>query len=331
MHRRIEQAYRHRQALHRPEDSLEIGTLDRQQPVECGLALLQVFGQDHFLHDRQAIGAVEHALGANQADSHGAEFARADCILRRIGVGHDLEFRHFVRPSEERGHFLRELRFHGRHFAGVDMPGAAVDGDHVALMQRGFADDGAARSVVDHDLLAAGNAGFAHAARDHRGMGGLAAAAGENALRPENRDVLRLGFLAYQDHLLARVAARLGGVGVEHDLARGRAGRGGSRAPGICRGNSATVAAPAIAPASAARCAVTHALGNQSFVEHFDRAAHHAAGIHLAVAALQAVQRAALDGEFEILDFAVMRLKLLVQPTTGGRSPAFPVPSRRSA
>ena len=54
-------------------------------------------------------------------------------------------------------------------------------------------------------------------------------------------------------------------------------------------------------------------LGNQPFVEHFHRGAHHGAGVHLAVAGLQAVERALLDGELEILHFVVMRLQPVVQ------------------
>ena len=54
-------------------------------------------------------------------------------------------------------------------------------------------------------------------------------------------------------------------------------------------------------------------LGDQAFLEHLHRGAHHALGIHLAVAGLQAVKRAALDGELEVLHFLVMRLEAVVQ------------------
>ena len=52
------------------------------------------------------------------------------------------------------------------------------------------------------------------------GMGGLAAAAGQDALRLEEAvDVFRLGFFAHQDDLFAGQATRFRRVGVEHDLA----------------------------------------------------------------------------------------------------------------
>ena len=146
-------------------------------------------------------------------------FARAGRVLRRVGVGHHLQPRHAVRPREQGDHFAGERRLHRRHFAGVDMAGAPVDGDDVALVERGLADDRIARLVVDDDLLATGNTGFAHAARHHRGVGCLAAAARQDSLRLEEAvDVFRLGFLAHQYDFFAGAAACLGGVGVENDF-----------------------------------------------------------------------------------------------------------------
>ena len=91
VHRRIEQAHRDGQSLHRLEDALEVGALYRQQAIQRGLALFLRFGQDHFLHDGQAVGAVEHAFGAAQADTHRAEFACAGRIAGCVGIRHHLE------------------------------------------------------------------------------------------------------------------------------------------------------------------------------------------------------------------------------------------------
>ena len=43
--------------------------------------------QDHLLHDRQALVAEEHVLGAAEADALGAELARPGGVGRRVGVG----------------------------------------------------------------------------------------------------------------------------------------------------------------------------------------------------------------------------------------------------
>jgi len=125
-------------SLHRLEDALEVRALYRQQAVERRLAVLDRFREDHFLHDRQAIGAVEHALGAHQAYSGGAELARAGRVLRRVGIGHHLQPRRLVGPGEQHDHFPGKRRLHGRHFSRVDMAGAAIDGDDVAFVQRWF-------------------------------------------------------------------------------------------------------------------------------------------------------------------------------------------------
>ena len=107
------------------------------------------------------------------------------------------------------------------------MPGAAVDSNDVAFLQCGFTDSGIAQMVVDHDLVATRNARLAHAARHHGGMRGLAATAGQNALRLEKTvNIFRLGFLAHQDDFFAGATARFGSVGIKHDFAGGRPGRG---------------------------------------------------------------------------------------------------------
>ena len=46
---------------------------------------------------------------------------------------------------------------------------------------------------------------------------------------------------------------------------------------------------------------------------HLDRGAHHGRRVHLAVARLQAVERAALDGELEVLHLAVVPLEAVAQ------------------
>ena len=50
--RRVEQPDRDRQARHRLEDPLEVGPLERQQPVERRAPAVLVVGEDHLAHDR---------------------------------------------------------------------------------------------------------------------------------------------------------------------------------------------------------------------------------------------------------------------------------------
>ena len=83
---RVEQPDRDRVARHRPQDALEVGLLERQQPVERAAAAGLVGGHDHLAHHGEPLVAEEHVLGAAQADPLGAELARPDRILGRVGV-----------------------------------------------------------------------------------------------------------------------------------------------------------------------------------------------------------------------------------------------------
>ena len=78
--------------------------------------------------------------------------------------------------------------------------------------------------VVDADRAGAGDAGLAHAARHHRGVRGHAATGGEDTFGGMHAvDVFRRGLHPHQDDLVA-LGPQFGGfVGVEHDLAGGRA------------------------------------------------------------------------------------------------------------
>ena len=169
---------------------------------------------------------------------------------------------------------------------------------------------------VDRDRIAAGDARLAHASRDDRGMRGLAAAARQDALRREEAvDVLGLGLLAHEDHALARAAALLRGVRVEHDAARRRARRcrqalGQRRAS--CAGSSVRHEQLLEQQrVDAGRAPVLRAISPS--LAHLDRRGHHRARVHLAVAGLQAVEPAALDRELEVLHFLVVRLEPVAQ------------------
>ena len=90
VHRRIEEAHGDRQPGHRYEYALEVGALDRQQLGERDAALGKRVGEDHLLHDRQALRVVEHALGPAESDAHCAVCAGAGGVTGRVGIGHDL-------------------------------------------------------------------------------------------------------------------------------------------------------------------------------------------------------------------------------------------------
>ena len=313
--RRIQQAHRDRARRHHLEQVLEIAALYRQQVVQCGYAVLGIVGEDHLHHHGQPLGGVEHAFGTAQADTHRAVVAGLLRRLRRVGIGHDLQHRYLIRPFQQGIQFRGELRFDRRDLSQVDVAGAAVDGDDVTLVQYLVTDLRLAIANIDRDAFRAGHAGLAHAAGDDRGMRGLAAAAGEDALGGEKAvNVFGLGFLAHQDDLLAGTAQQFRTVGVKGHGTGGTAWRGGQalchRVDTVGRVEHGVQQLFQFLGIDAQQRLVT---GYQAFCDHFHRGAHPRRGVHLAVAGLQAVERAFLDGVFKVLYFAVMRFQAVAQ------------------
>ena len=69
MQRRVDQADDDRAAVHGLEQAVEVRALEGQQLVQGRGALRADLGQDHALHDGQALRLEEHVLGAAQADA----------------------------------------------------------------------------------------------------------------------------------------------------------------------------------------------------------------------------------------------------------------------
>ena len=312
---RIQQTDRHRSRCHDLEDALEVLALHRQQLVQCLLPVFGAVGDDHLDDNRQPFRIVEHALGAAQADPHGTVFQCPVGVLRRVGVGHDLQTGGLVRPAQQGLEFRGKVRLDHGDLAEVDIAGGAVDGDQVALADGVPADKGLAHLHVDVDALGAGDTGFAHAPRDHRGVRRLAAAGCQDALGGKKTvDVFRLGLLAQQDDALSSAPLLFGAVGIEDRVSDCRAGRGRQAARHRCMRHGR------VQPREqqllehirldAQQCLLPV---DETLAGHVHRGANQCRGIHLAVAGLQAVEAPLLDGEFEVLHLPVMGLQPLAQ------------------
>ena len=227
--RRIEQPHGDGQPGHDLEQLLEIGALHRQDLGERGAAPGGVFGEDHLAHGEDALGVEEHVLGAAQADALGAELARLTCIARGVGVGAHAQPALGVGPAHERGEGAGQLRLAHLGAADDHLPGAAVDGDDVALVQRRASRPACVPALASmRSAPAPDTHGPAHATRHDRGVAGGAAARREDADGGVHAvDVLGARLGAHEDDLAAARALGLGVVGGEDDLARGRAGRSG--------------------------------------------------------------------------------------------------------
>ena len=182
MQRRVEQPHRDGQAVHGVEDVEEVGLLGGPQPLEGGRLLVGRVGEDHRPHDRQAVLAEEHVLGAAEADALGAEVAGDLGVLAGVGVGphRELALPDAVGPAEDDVELGRRLGVGQRHGAEHDLAGGAVEGDGVALGHG----DAAGGELVAGDLhrVGADDRGDAPAAGDHGGVAHEAAACGEDAL-----------------------------------------------------------------------------------------------------------------------------------------------------
>ncbi len=161
-------------------------------------------------------------------------------VFGRVGVRADPQPAQAVGPLEHRLEVLVDLRRNERHAPEDDAAGAAVDRQQVAFRELVAVDGGDPRVHVNGQPLAAGHARLAHPPRDDGGVRGHPAVRGEHTLRLEQAvDVVGSRLPADEDHRLARLAELLRAAGVEHDLARGGAGRrvepGGDHLDGCLR------------------------------------------------------------------------------------------------
>src|SRR5205807_942581 len=138
-------------------------------------ARVRVGGQDHPLHDGQAVLLHEHVLGPAEPDALGAEAARPDGVVRIVAVRPYPETAHGVRPLQQLVQLAADLRLDHGHGAGDDVAGRPVDGELVAF-EDGLAAGGERASFqVDLHRLGTGDAGLAHTAGDHGGVRGTPA------------------------------------------------------------------------------------------------------------------------------------------------------------
>ena len=314
--RRIEQANRHRQAVHDLEQGGEIAALHRQQLVERGATAFLVVGENHLTHGDDAVALEEHVFGAAKADALGAELPRRSGVGRRIGVGAHLHTTRLVRPFHQLAKVARKLGLQHRHRALDHLTGRAVHRDDVALLEDLRPDAHRAAIVVDADRARARDAGLAHTTRHDGGVRGHAAACGENAFGSVHPvDVFRAGLDAHQNDLVTGRFELLRFIRVEDDLARGRARR--SRQAGrhdLALGLGVDGGMQQLIERGWLDAQHGFLLRDQAFVGHVYRDLQRRLGGALAIAGLQHPQLAALDREFQVLHVAIMRFQQVGDP-----------------
>ena len=313
MQGRIKEPDGDRQPLHDGEDLDEVGLLHGQDLRQGRAPAGFVVRQDHLADGLDALVVEEHVLGPAQADALGAELARGARVQRGLRIGPDLQAPEAVGPSHEGGEVAGQLGLDHLDRAGQHIPAAAIHRDDLARPDAPAANMEDTGLLVDPDIPGARDAGPPHAAGDHGGVAGHAAARRDNAAgRMHAVDVLGAGLLADEDHRLAGAAPALGLVGVEDDHARGRPRRGRQAgreevagAGGVDGGVQELVEAGRIDPHDRFLPA------DQALGGHVDRHLQGGLGGALPVAGLQHVEPALLDRELHVLHVAVVPLEPL--------------------
>ena len=315
VYRRIKQPDGHGQSRHGFQQAFEVGTLNRQQAIERQLTLRLIFGDDHFQHDGQTVAGVEHAFGPAQPDAFCTQLQGAFGVIRRIGIRHHGQPGFLVCPCQQHIQLGSDFGFKGSDDPKINHARGTVDGDDIAFMNDRLAYGRLAQHDVDFDAFSSGHTGLAHPARDHCGMRSLPATAGQNAARcKKSVYIFRLGLFTHQDDRLAGLALLLGAVRIEDGMP-GCGTRRSRQTLGQRLGTGIRVQAREQHLRETFRRDTQQCLlaRNQSFLLHLHRAAHHRGGVHLAVAGLQTIQRAFLDGELEVLHFVIMVFQLGAQ------------------
>ena len=167
--------------------------------------------------------------------------------------------------------------------------------------------------IVHHDVAAAGHAAGAHAAGHHGGVRGHAAADGQDALGDLHAlDVLGRGLQADQDDLLAPLVPLLGLLGGEHHAAAGGTGGGGQALAndlGLLQGLGVKGGVQQGVELLGIDAAHSLLLVDHTLVHQIHGHLQGGGGGALAVAGLQHIELAILDGELHVLHVLVVLLQ----------------------
>ena len=191
------------------EDLDEVGALQRQQRVECRLALASSAGQDQAL-DQLTPRAEEHVLGPAQADPAAPKRRARAASLGRVGVGAHAQPADACRRGQEPVHgrhdgivgrdlapskYCTTGEGRDRHLAAVDpagVPSTEITSPSSQHDAAATVTVPASSSIVE--AVGAADAGLAHAAGHDGGVRGLAAVAGQDALSGDHaRQVVGVG------------------------------------------------------------------------------------------------------------------------------------------
>ena len=194
-----------------------------------------------------------------------------------------------------------------------DLTGLAIDCDGVFAGQDASCDGDGSGLGVDLKSFSATDTGLTHAARNHRGVRGLATAGGQNALGCDHTgQVVGVGFAADQHALDACCCRGLGLSIVEDDAANGCTRGGGHTASNEFLGcRRIELREHQLGELVTGHAAQGLVAGDELFVNQLDGNAEGGGSGTLADTGLEHPQLAALDGEFDVAQVTVVGFELV--------------------
>src|SRR5579871_3386285 len=252
-------------------------------------------------------------LGAAEANALGTEGTCLNRIARNVGVSANPKFTKWFGPAHDLDEFwIIGLRRHSAQAALDHTASRTVERNPVASFKSLTFHAHLARLFIHRDVAGSGDAAFPHAARDDSGVARHATARSKNASRNFHAmNVFWCGFSPNQnDGVLGRAVPRLldGFVGSENNLTHSGAGRCGKSSREYFYFRSLFIEPRNQKVIKLVWFDTEDRLffGDKSFVYHLNRYAHGSASSALAIAGLQHVELAFLNGELEILHVAVV-------------------------
>ena len=231
-------------------------------------------------------------------------------VVRVVRVGANAQLAGRVRPAHQGGEIAGDGSVNGRDRLGVHLAGGAVDAHPIALVEDDVADGRGLGFFIHAQRAAAGDAAGAHAAGNNGRVGGHAAAGGQDALRMRHAlDILRRGLQTDQNDLLAGLGSRGRLFGGEVHHAAGSARRSGQTHSDLLRLLQRDgVKLRVQQGVELLRLHLEDGLvgGDHALVDQIDSDLQRGGGGALAVAGLEHVELAALDGELHVLHVAVV-------------------------
>ena len=317
MQRRIEETDGDRETLHGLQGGQDVLLDVGEEFLQGGDAFCRRAAEDHLAEgeERLLVAAVEHVLGAEEADALGAERAGLGGVFGGVGIGADAELFELVDELHELLELFVFAGVDGLQGAGVHIAAGAVQAEHVAFLERLLADLEGLLDFVDLDVGGADDAALAPAAADERRVAGHAAARGEDAGGGAHAvDVFRIGLFTDHDAGEFLLVAGHGVLGVEDNLTDRAAGTGGEALHDDLGGLFGLLVEDRVEEFVELSRSNAHDSGllvDELFLEHVHRHVQGGGAGALADAALEHEELLVLDGELDVEHVVVVAFELV--------------------